>query len=86
MHLVDEHDVESVGRGDLLEHGFQALFEFPAELRAGDECPEVERHEALVAKPFRHVTTDDALGKPFRDRGFADARFTDEYRIVFRAP
>ena len=33
-----------------------------------------------------HVVVDDALREAFHDGGLADARLTDEARIIFRAP
>ena len=42
--------------------------------------------DSFVAQQFRHVAVRNLLGETFRDRGLADARFTDQDRIVFRSP
>ncbi len=42
VQLVDEHDDAALGRGDLFEHRLQALLEFAAIFRAGDQRAEVE--------------------------------------------
>jgi hypothetical protein len=36
----------------------------------------------LPCSPCGHVLVDDALGEPFGDRGLADARLTDQHRVV----
>src|SRR4249919_1338814 len=38
------------------------------------------------AQALGHFAVDDALRQTFDDRGLADAGFTDQHRIVFRAP
>ena len=68
-----------------LQDGLQALFEFAAELGAGDQRAHVERHHALVLQAFGNVAAHDALGQTFHDRGLADARLADQHRIVLGA-
>ena len=63
-----------------LQNRLQALFELTAELRARDQCAEVERHQPLAAQAFRHVAIDDALSQTFDDSGLADAGLTDQDR------
>ena len=85
VQLVDEDDDPALGGLDLLEDGLEALFEFAAILRAGDHRAEIQREERFVAQRFGHVPAHDALGEPLRDGGLADARLTDEHRVVLRA-
>ncbi len=84
VELVDEDDVASFGRGDLLENGLEPLFEFAAVLGARDEGADVERDEMLVLQGVRHVAVDDALRQALDDRGFPDAGLTDQDRVVLR--
>jgi hypothetical protein len=84
--LVDEEDDLAVRVGDLLEDGLEALLELAAVLRAGDERAHVERHDSPVLQAFRHIAAHDALREPFGDRRLADARVSDEDRVVLRPP
>lgn len=86
MHLVDEHDDLAGRRGDLLQDRLQPLLELAAVLGARHHGAQVERHQALVAQAFGHVTLDDALGQPFDDGGLADAGLADQDRVVLGAP
>src|SRR3989338_772243 len=83
--LVDEEHHFAFGALDLLHDGFETLLELAAIFRPGDERSRVKRCELLSFERFRHVAACDTLGEPFRDRGFADTRFADQYRIIFRA-
>ena len=85
MHLVDEQDDRSLGGGDLVEHRLETLLELAAIFRAGDQQAHVEGKQLLVLQAFRHVAIDDALGKSFDDGGLADARLTDQHRVVLGA-
>ncbi len=68
-----------------LQHGLQALLEFAAELRAGDQRAHVEREDALVAQRLGHLAIDDAQREALDDRGLADARLADQHRVVLGA-
>ncbi len=48
VQLVDEQDDLALGVLDLLEHGLEALLELAAIFRAGNQCAEVERDDALL--------------------------------------
>ena len=80
--LVDEENDRSLRVLDFLEDGFEALLEFAAELRAGNQRAHIERDDPLVLEAFGHVTAHDPLRQTLRDRGLADARFADQHRIV----
>src|ERR1035441_8319739 len=46
VQLVDEADDFTVGIDDLLDHGFEAVFELAAELGAGDHAAEIDGHRS----------------------------------------
>ena len=85
VQLVDEQDDLAVGRGDLAEHGLQALLELAAVLRAGEQRAEVERPDAAALQALGDVARDDPLGEALDDRGLADAGLADQHRVVLRA-
>ncbi len=85
VHLVDEEDDRAFGGGDLVQHAFEPLLELAAVFRPGDQRAHVERQQLLVLQGFRHVAVDDALGEALDDGGLADARLTDQHRIVLGA-
>ena len=84
VQLVDEQDDVAAGL-DLLEHLLEALFEITAVARTGHEGAEVERVELLAGQSLGHVVGDDALREALDDGGLADARLTDEHRVVLGA-
>ena len=84
VQFVDEQHDLPLGVRDLLQDGFQPLFEFAAVFRAGDERAHVERDDALVAQPSGHVAADDALRQAFDDGRLADAGLADQHRVVLR--
>ena len=83
--FVDEGDDLAVCILDFLEDALQALFEFATVLGAGDHGAQVEGNEALAAQRLWYIAGNDATCKAFYDGSFADARFTDEYRVVLSA-
>ncbi len=86
VQLVDEEHDPTVARANLGEHGLQPLLELSAVLRAGQQRADVERPDAAVLQALRDVARDDPLREPLGDRGLADARLTDQHRVVLRAP
>src|SRR5215467_1352796 len=85
MKLVDEEDHLTLGVGDFLEDGLQALLEFAAIFRPGHEGAHVERNDTLVLETFGYIAADDAAREPFDDGGLADAGLADEDRVVLSA-
>ena len=86
VQLVDEGDDLSLGLGDLLEHGLEALLELTAVHGAGDERGDVEGDELFALEALGDVARDDALGEAFDDGGLADAGLADEDGVVLGAP
>jgi hypothetical protein len=86
VQLVDEEDDLPFLLGQIIEHAFQALFEFAAELGAGDQRAHVEREDAFVAQTLGHFAVDDAQREALDDRGLADARLADQHGVIFGTP
>jgi hypothetical protein len=86
VQLVDEEDDLALGVLDRLEHGLEPLLELTAVLGARDERAHVEGDDALALQPLGHVPPHDPLGEPLHDRRLADARRSDQHRVVLRAP
>src|SRR5450631_2198612 len=86
VQLIDEEDDLAFLFGEIIEHAFQAFFEFAAEFGAGNERAHVEREDALVLQPVGHFAVDDALRESLDDGGLADAGLADQHRIVLGAP
>ena len=86
VQLVDEQDDAAVGRGDLLEHGLEALLELAPVLRARQQRAEVERPDAPLLQALGHVARDDALREPLDNRRLANARLPDQDGVVLGAP
>ncbi len=84
MDLVDEQN-DVTASFDLFEHLLEAFLEITAVARAGDERAEVERVELLAVQCVGHVVVDDHLGEALDDGGLADARLTDQHRVVLGA-
>src|SRR5215510_3590400 len=83
VQFVNEEDDFALALLNLFQHGLQTFFEFSAVLRAGDKRAHVESDDLFAFQTFGHVAAHDALGQPLDNGGFADARFADQYRIVF---
>lgn len=82
--LVDEQD----GARDLLDrrqYALQALLEVAAVLGARHQRAEIQRIDDRIQQHVGHFALDDALGQTLRQRGLADACFTDIERIVLAA-
>ncbi len=86
VELVDEEDDPALGILDVLQDGLEPLLELAPELRPGDQRPEVERDDLLVAERLGHVAPDDPLGQAFDDRRLAHAGLADQDRVVLGPP
>ena len=69
----------------LFEHGFDAGFKVAAVFGAGQQGAHVERKNGVAGQHFGHLLVFDAVGQPFGQRGFADAGFAHQQRVVFAA-
>ena len=85
MYLVDEEDDLRILL-QLIEHGFQPLFELSAIFGAGYHLSQIEADDPLVEKNTAHLPVHDAFGQSFHDGTLAHTGFADEHRIVLFAP
>ena len=84
MELVDEEEDVAILL-DLIHDRFDPLFELAAVFCAGDHERQIERDQFFLAQIVGNFSSDDRLGKPFDNRCFSNARFSDENGVVFAA-
>ena len=84
VQLVDEQN-DVLGAADFIHHCLDPLFELAAILGACDHERKVEGDDTLVAKQFGHIAAGNFLCQTFDDRGLADARLSQQHRIVLGA-
>ena len=86
VQLVDEQNNLPLRLSDFLQHGLEAVFEFAAEFRACNQSRQIQRHQPLGFQHIGYVARNNALRKTFGDGRLADARFTNQNRIILGAP
>ena len=69
VQFVDEQD-DVPGIGNFFDERFEPLFEFAAELCAGDERAHIERDDAAILETFRHVALENARAPGLRRSPF----------------
>ena len=84
MHLIDEQDGVLLG-GQLFDDLLDALLELAAVLGACDHAGQIERDDTLALQRLRDIAGNDLLSKTFDNGGLADARITDQCRVVLGA-
>ena len=84
VELVDEQD-DIVCLLDFLDALLQALLEFAAILRTGNERRNIQRDQTPIAQDIGYLISHDELRKPFDHRRFAHTRLTQEQRVVLLA-
>ena len=85
MQLVDEKN-HGFGATNLIHYRFDPLFELAAVFCARDHQRQIERDDAFVTQQLGDIAARNFLRETFGDRGFSDAGFADQHRIIFRAP
>ena len=81
MQLVDkEDDVAALLRRR--DNALDSFLKLASEFGSGDQKRQVQRINLRAEQRGRHVAAGDAHGQPFRQCGFADARFAQQQRIV----
>jgi hypothetical protein len=85
VELVDEQDDVATGP-DLFEDLLQALLKVTPIARTGHQGAQVEGVELLARQGLGHVVLHDALGEALDDGRLADARLSDQHRVVLGAP
>ena len=83
--FVDEENDLAFFGGNILKHGFQALFELTPVFSTRQQRGHIQRQHLLALEGFRHFFVDDALGQPFNNSRLTDTGFTDENRVVLAA-
>ena len=83
MQLVDEKD-DALRTANLVHHRFDAFFKLTTVFCAGDHQCQIERDHSFIAQKLGHIAVCDLLRESFSNRRFADTRFTDQDRIIFR--
>jgi hypothetical protein len=85
VQLVDEHHDRPVCRHHLVDDAGEPLLEVAAVPGARDHPGEVQRDHAHILELVGHVAVGHALRDALDDRRLADARVTDQHRVVLRA-
>ena len=84
MHFVNEqHNVARVL--NLIDKRLNTALKLSAELSSRDKRGEVKQVQFLALKSERNIAARQFQCDTLRDCSFADARFTDKARIVFRS-
>ncbi len=83
MQFVNKQNNAAFILRDFLEYRFQAFFKLAPVFGTRQQPGHVQHQHALVLQGFRYLAVDDALRQSFHNGGLADARFTDQHRVVF---
>ena len=86
VQLIDEEDDPTLSRRNLLEEGLETVLELAAIFRASDHRADIERNDPTVLERLGHIAIDDSLGQALDDGRLAHPGFTNEHRVVLRAP
>ena len=86
MQLVYEKNDLPVAVFYIIQHRFQPFLELTPVFRTGHQCPHIQGKNLLIFQPLRHITSDDTLGQPFRNRRLTHTRLSDQHRVVLRFP
>jgi len=70
----------------LTEQGLEAFFEITAVFGTRQQRAKVQRIDHALRQQVRHLAVDDAFGQAFGDGSLADARLTDQQRVVLAPP
>jgi hypothetical protein len=82
VQLVDEEQHLPLALLHLVQDGLQALLELAPVLGARDQRAHVQRDQAPILEPLRHVAAHDALRQPLDDGGLPDPRVADQDGVV----
>ncbi len=84
MQLINKDD-GVLALHQFFHDGLEPFFKLSAVFGSGDDQRKIQRENALVRQERRDVAIGNALRQSFDDCGFANARFSDEHRIVLGA-
>src|SRR5882724_937106 len=85
MQLVDEKYDLALRVLDLFQNGLESIFKLTSIFRAGQHRSEIETDQPLIPERLRNVARNDPLRQSLDNRGFANAGFTNQDRIIFGA-
>src|SRR5207302_1864636 len=85
VQLVDEQD-HVFAATNFVHHCFDSFLELAAIFCPRHHKCQIERDDFFVAQKLRHVAARNFLRQSFHDSGFANTSFTEQHRIIFRAP
>ena len=83
MQLIDEQNDVAVLL-HFVDGGLDTLFKIATVLRTRDHTGKIKSHQTLAFQQLRHLAFMNLQRQAFRNGGLADARFTDEHRIILR--
>ena len=82
MDFVDKEDDFPIALDDLLHDTFEPLFEFALVLGARDKRAHVQGIDLPALEVLWDVPVHDLAGDALRNSGLADARFSDQDRVI----
>ena len=82
VHFVDKKDDVALGLLHFVKHAFQPFFKLAAVFCARNQRTHVEREQLAMFQTVGHVAIGNAQGQSLSDSRFADARFSDQHRII----
>src|SRR5579884_3595344 len=85
MQFVDKQDNTALGARHLFQDRLESLLKLAAKFGSSYQRAQVQHNDTFVRERLWNVAAYNTLGQPLDNRGFAYARLTDQYGIVFRA-
>ena len=86
VHLVDKQDDLALSAAHLIEHALQALLKLAAIFGTRNQRAHIQRHQPAMLEAVGHIAIGDPQRQPLGNRRLADARLTDQRRVVLGAP
>ena len=84
VQLIDEGDNFALRLLNFIQNRLEALLELAAELGAGDHGAKIQADKRLALQGLGDVASHDAAGQALNNRSLADARLTNQHRIILR--
>ena len=83
MQLIDEENDLALALAHFLKDGFQTLLKLATVLGACDKGTHIQCEDLFIFQSLRDIPADDSLCQSLDRRRLADARLTDQNRVVF---
>ena len=84
MYLIDKHN--GAAALELVNHALEAFLELTAVHRARHQRAHIQLHHTFIQQQCRHVPLHNALRQALHDSSLANARLTNQGRVIFCAP